>query len=145
MPGLIPGGRVKTDVIELPHCTLQLVPEGYITCDQRRDVPQTEETVELLLDELQHLSPEGPACLLVRMNGQPTSKAARARLARATQLRAVAVVLTSTVGSVLVNFFLRVNRPPYPFRIFSTEGAAEEWLLTQVEHRPARPRAARTG
>ncbi|MGH2642482.1 MAG: hypothetical protein ACRDE2_00915 [Chitinophagaceae bacterium] len=43
-------------------------------------------------------------------------------------LKAVAMVLRSTFGSMLGNFFLSVNKPEMPVRIFSNEKPAMKWL-----------------
>ena len=34
------------------------------------------------------------------------------------------MVLTSAVGTVLVNFFLRVNKPRFPMKVFRDEASA---------------------
>jgi hypothetical protein len=41
---------------------------------------------------------------------------------------AVAMLISSPFGVVLGNFFMRVNRPPFPVRIFRDEAAALDWL-----------------
>ena len=84
------------------------------------------------MGRIRTLSPE-PVFMLVLMNGQPTSKEARARIAGASELRGVAMVLSSTVGTMLTNFFLRVNRPGFPMRVFHDEAEAKAWLLETIE------------
>lgn len=59
------------------------------------------------------------------------SKEAREYLASSegtTEIRAAAIVLESVFGSVLGNFFLSVNKPEMPVRIFSRKHAAIRWL-----------------
>jgi len=41
---------------------------------------------------------------------------------------AVSVLIGSPVNAAIGNFFLRVNRPPYPLRIFWDEEPAVSWL-----------------
>lgn len=45
---------------------------------------------------------------------------------------ALALITDSVVGSVIGNFFLRINNPPYPVRLFSEEKAAIKWLKSFV-------------
>lgn len=42
--------------------------------------------------------------------------------------RAVALVTSSTVSRVLGNFFLGVNRPRFPVRLFDSQTKALDWL-----------------
>jgi len=55
-------------------------------------------------------------------------------------VRATAMLIGSSVGKIIGNFMLRVNRPPFPFRLFSDEHAADAWLL---EFRSANDRDSR--
>ena len=41
---------------------------------------------------------------------------------------ATAVLVGSPVSRVLGNFFVRLNRPPYPTRLFTDEAEALDWL-----------------
>ncbi len=43
-------------------------------------------------------------------------------------LKAVAMMLDSAFSSFLGNFYLSVNKPPMPVRIFTNTGAAIKWL-----------------
>ncbi|MGZ5243479.1 MAG: DUF7793 family protein [Bacteroidia bacterium] len=43
---------------------------------------------------------------------------------------ASALVLDSTVGKILGNFFLQISRPKVPLRLFTNKGDALEWLNT---------------
>jgi hypothetical protein len=51
--------------------------------------------------------------------------------AHAEGIRAVAFIATSAVGRVIGNFWLGLNRPPYPTRLFTDEESALDWLLGQ--------------
>lgn len=44
------------------------------------------------------------------------------------KIRATAIVLNSIFGSFLGNFFLSVNKPDMPVRIFSHQSTAVKWL-----------------
>ena len=47
-------------------------------------------------------------------------------------LKAIAVLISSPVGSIIGNFFSKINKPPYPFKIFSDAEKAKEWLKNYV-------------
>jgi hypothetical protein len=42
---------------------------------------------------------------------------------------ATAMIIDSSVGKIIGNFLIRVNRPPFPFRLFSDENSAHAWLV----------------
>jgi len=44
---------------------------------------------------------------------------------------ALAMLIDSQIGRVLGNFFMRVNRPPFPLRLFTAEAEALAWLKGQ--------------
>jgi hypothetical protein len=41
---------------------------------------------------------------------------------------AIAVLVSSSITRALGNIFMRLNKPPYPSRLFTTEAEAMEWL-----------------
>ena len=45
-------------------------------------------------------------------------------------LRSVALVVKSPIHSVMGNFFLGINKPSYPLKLFSSEEQALNWLKT---------------
>ena len=48
--------------------------------------------------------------------------------ANAEVVRATTMLIGSYVGRIIGNFILRVNQPPFPFRLFSDEESANAWL-----------------
>ena len=48
-------------------------------------------------------------------------------------LSRVALVADSPLTRTIGNFFMRLNRPPFPLRIFDAEEEALRWLVTQPE------------
>jgi hypothetical protein len=48
-------------------------------------------------------------------------------------LSRVALVADSPLTRTIGNFFMRLNRPPFPVRIFDAEEEALRWLVTQPE------------
>ncbi|MCA9658854.1 MAG: hypothetical protein KC486_10940 [Myxococcales bacterium] len=49
--------------------------------------------------------------------------------ANAAVVMATAMIIDSSVGKIIGNFLIRVNRPPFPFRLFSDEDSAYAWLV----------------
>lgn len=47
-------------------------------------------------------------------------------------MRAVAMVTHSATTSIIGNFFLSLNRPGYPCRLFSEDEQALGWLKVQA-------------
>jgi len=45
------------------------------------------------------------------------------------KIKAFAVLVNSPVGKSFINFWLRINRPVYPSKVFTHEQDAVEWLL----------------
>ena len=46
---------------------------------------------------------------------------------------ATALLVASPVSRMVGNFFLRVNKPPYPTKLFTSEAKAIEWLKGFIE------------
>jgi hypothetical protein len=47
-------------------------------------------------------------------------------------LARVALVADNPLTRTIGNFFMRLNRPPFPLRIFDGEGEALRWLVTHL-------------
>ncbi len=50
----------------------------------------------------------------------------------ARQLAALAMLIDSQIGRILGNFFMTVNKPPFPLRLFTSEADAILWLKGQI-------------
>ncbi len=44
-----------------------------------------------------------------------------------------AVLLDSAIGSIIINFFIRVSKPLRPTKIFTNEEEAKKWLSQFVK------------
>jgi hypothetical protein len=69
--------------------------------------------------------------LLDMRQARNVSREARAHYSgdeNAPNILALAMLIDSPLGVVIGNFFLKVNRPPYPLRLFRNEREAEQWL-----------------
>lgn len=47
-----------------------------------------------------------------------------------TNTRAVALLVNSAITKIMVNIFMKFNKPKYPTRMFTNREEAIEWLLT---------------
>jgi hypothetical protein len=48
------------------------------------------------------------------------------------EVAALAMLIDSQISRILGNFFVNVNRPPFPLRLFTEEAEALAWLKGQV-------------
>jgi len=93
------------------------------------------EKATLMDAALRKITEEKPKKLFV-LNGQYTSADAPARefLASRAKLKQVAkcsVIIHSLSQRILANFFIKVNKPPFPIRFFNSYEAAEKWLFQE--------------
>ncbi|HET6990197.1 MAG TPA: hypothetical protein VFJ43_02690 [Bacteroidia bacterium] len=68
------------------------------------------------------------------LNGRYTSADDEARnflasTAKLKQIEKVAVTIHSLSQRILANFFIKVNKPPFPIRFFTSAEQAEKWLV----------------
>jgi hypothetical protein len=86
------------------------------------------------LDEMAQLTDERRSPLLVDMRDTgPLDRPTRAELTRRNDLQsAVALVAGTPLSRMMANFFLRVNRPLFPTRLFDDEASAIIWLQAFV-------------
>ena len=47
--------------------------------------------------------------------------------------RNVALVAGTAISSMIGNFFLGLNKPPFPTRVFADEGTAFAWLMREPD------------
>lgn len=50
-------------------------------------------------------------------------------------IKASAIISTSVVNSMLVNFILKISRPNLPVKLFTDRYSAEKWLLSFVDEK----------
>lgn len=50
----------------------------------------------------------------------------------AQSLAALAMLIDSQIGRIFGNFFMSVNQPPFPLRLFTNESDALAWLKGQI-------------
>lgn len=91
------------------------------------------EKAKLMHGALGRMTKDGPRKVFV-LNGKFTSADNEARVflastAKLKQIEKVAVTIHSLSQRILANFFLKVNKPPFPIRFFTSAEQAEKWLM----------------
>ena len=113
-------GKVWLDADGVVH--LRYAPGAYWTADAHVEW-------EALIDQLR----DGrPVCVLADMGVKGLSPEAK-KLSTAAEyeakLAACAMFGSSVVGRLVMNLYLRVQRPSFPLQAFATEAEAHAWLL----------------
>jgi hypothetical protein len=122
-----------TTTIETRTETISRDDEGILRCKIKRTAVHTLEDAKENVRATAQLSNGARLPLILDARSTPSlSREARAYYTgeeNAKVVRATAMIIDSTVGKIIGNFFIRVNRPPFPIRLFSTEASAHAWLL----------------
>lgn len=112
---------------------------GFVQCEV---LPDTDQSYELddakaFLAAIARVSGGARTPILADMRGVTSvSRPARLHLsssAAAAVVTAVALVVESRVSKIIGNFFVTVNAPPFPTRLFVTVEQASAWILERVE------------
>jgi hypothetical protein len=118
-------------VITRPKFRIWLRPDGIV---QLVWAPQTTVLLEdatAALEAMAQLTGGRRSPLLVDMHDTgPLDRPTRAELTRRSDLQtAVALIVGTPLTRMMANFFLTVNKPLYPTRLFDDEASAVAWLL----------------
>lgn len=119
--------------IECSTATVWLDPRGFVVVDQVPRALQTGPTAAEMMAAARKLVPgTGLIPMLVLANESRTDRDARQTFTEATHNACVGLVINSKVSEVTGNFFMRINRPPYPMRLFGDVDDAIAWVLEYV-------------
>lgn len=124
----------REEIIEVSTALVWRDARGFVVCDQVPRALQTWDTACEMMQAGRRLQPEGNIAMVVLSNESRTTRGARQAFAElgATQNACVALVVRSRVSEITGNFFLRINRPPFPMRLFEEADDAIEWALGYV-------------
>ena len=121
-------------VLTHPRFRMWLRPDGIVqlTWAQRVDIGLEDATAAI--QALAEITGGRRSPLLVDLHDSGTvSRPARVELARRNDVvTAVALVVGTPLSRMVGNFFLSVNRPAYPIRLFADETSALAWLQSFV-------------
>ncbi|MDH3942778.1 MAG: hypothetical protein OEV06_01615 [Anaerolineae bacterium] len=107
---------------------VQLSPDSRLTITE----------AESIVDEIKELRKGQKAVVLTditRHEGFTSDRETRDFLAHpdiGEIVNACAILIGSPMGGFLGNFFLRINKPPYKVRLFTSEKKAVEWLKKNI-------------
>ena len=121
-------------VITHPKFRLWLRPDGIVQLVWAPRTTVLLEDVTVALAAMAELTGGRRSPLLVdaRDTG-PLDRPTRAELTRRSDLQAaVALIVGTPLTRVMANFFLSVNKPVFPTRMFDDEASAVAWLLEFV-------------
>lgn len=128
-PGTEPVVNVHTDVFWLTGQVLGIFIKGPCSID-------TADTDEIFkaFDQLGVVAPTPLVADIRTLRGVSFGVRSHMSSERAGRyLSRVALVADSPLTRTIGNFFMRLNRPPFPVRIFDGEAEALSWLDTQPE------------
>lgn len=120
MPDVEPGPR---------PFTASRVDEHILRLDWAAGSAATLADAEATAAVLGELSGGRPYALLVDIRQAGSiERAARQKFAQPSGETAVALIVESPLSRMMANFFMGLNRPPFPVRVFSDEPSALAWL-----------------
>jgi hypothetical protein len=121
-------------VITRPKFRMWLQPDGIVQMVWAPQVDIGLEDATAAIEAITELTGGRQSPLLVYLHDiGPQTRAARRELARRDDaVSAVALIVDTPLSRVLGNFFLAVNKPLYPTRLFDNEASALAWLQELV-------------
>ncbi|MDH5542460.1 MAG: hypothetical protein OEY64_05805 [Nitrospinota bacterium] len=123
--------NIASEVIQTRIASIWLGNDGIIRCVNRPDSNETLEDAQAFSSAVKKLSPEKihPALADIRNIKSTTREARRHYASIAQELGpACAILVGSPLTSAIGNFFLKIDRPNIPTKLFYTENAALQWL-----------------
>jgi hypothetical protein len=121
-------------VITHPKFRIWLRPDGIVQLVWAPRTMVLLEDAAAALEAMAQLTGGRRSPLLVDMHETgPLDRPTRTELTRRSDLQsAVALVAGTPLSRMMANFFLRVNEPPFPTRLFDNEASAIVWLQAFV-------------
>jgi hypothetical protein len=137
--GVTAGGQMDHDsgVVTHPKCRMWLRPDGIVQLAWAPRIEIGLQDVTAAIQTMTELTGGRRSPLLVDLHdGATVARPARLEMARRDDLvSAVAMIVGTPLSRVTGNFFLGVNKPPYPTRLFDDEASAVAWLQAFVPSR----------
>ena len=98
-----------------------------ITLDHKDDM--TIDDVKELGDAILRISGDNKAVIFMKsVNYKLPSRKVRAHPAEEGVIKALAYLVNNSVSKTAANFFIKINKPPFPFKLFTDEKEAITWL-----------------
>ncbi|AFD08944.1 SpoIIAA family protein [Solitalea canadensis] len=105
--------------------------ENGILCSVSNKILRTLDNVKSNINLIKKISNNTPVCILVYLSRSPQpDKQTRDFVAQqlSSIYKAMAIVSNSSLGSFVINFIFKFQKPSIPMRTFSNEEDAKEWL-----------------
>jgi len=117
-------------VYELPASMIWFDENG-ILCSIAKNVPQTLDEAKASMILFTEITGGRKVCLLSdNSDAPPVNKEMRDYAAEVIPeiAKAIAIISSSSVGTMAANLFFMLKKQPYPVKFFSEEKEAKEWL-----------------
>jgi hypothetical protein len=122
----------ENKAIETKIARLSMDEDGILCLTINYKHALTIDDIKELIAAIIEISEEEKSIVLVRsLNYKLPSREVRdysAGQEAANIIKAVAFIVTHPVLKIGANFFLKINKPPFPFKTFTKEKEAIEWL-----------------
>ena len=129
-----------TQRIETETCIFELRDDGILYCTTKPDAREEHAQAEQNVAAIDKLCAEKHWPMLSDIrNLRSQSREARALYAASPIATAVALIVPNPVSRVIGSFYLGLNKPSVPTKLFKSEAEARVWL---AEH-PGIPRSTR--
>lgn len=130
---------MKSEVVETRTSKVWLDEDGIFRTLSLPDVNVTLEDFKAINRQHRRLCGGKKTPILNDIRGAKTMVSREARIFAASEeaceiTSAAALLVGSPVSRVIGNFFLGINRPPYPTRLFTSEAEAIKWLKGFLEN-----------
>lgn len=116
------------EIVEPPHLTMRME-DGFLFCTYAKDLHLSLDVAKACVEARIFFSKGETTLLLIDMTGiKSTTRAARQYMATigTTKVKAAARVTGSDFNNALANFFLAVNKPMIPTRLFTNKEKAKQ-------------------
>jgi hypothetical protein len=120
--------------VDLPYATVRKTSDGIVRVDFKDNCDISETESSTICDYIWEMAEYNDALVLMKPgNGTEFDQSARNFSAGPNGTRftlADAIVVESLAHKLIANFYLKINKPLVPTRVFSNTKEAEKWLLS---------------
>ena len=118
-----------------PKFRMWLRPDGIVQMKWATQAESDLEDATAAISAMIELTGGRRSALLVDLHdsGQQTRPARLAFTRRGDLVSAVALIVGTPLSRIMGNFFLTVNKPPYPVRLFDDEASGLAWLQAIID------------
>jgi hypothetical protein len=125
---------VDAKLYEMTSSVIWFDKDGIMYSVAKEDAPidRSMEDIRKEMDALRKIIGNKKVCLIIESNSRGTSPPKEQRDFLAEQInsitKAMAIISTSPLSRMVANLFFSFKPPPYPFKMFSNEKDAKQWI-----------------